>query len=71
MEALPELVIYCDAAAGKFTLRVSGGTISHAFATTEEAIRHAETLVEEETKLTIFDVAGKPLIITTVLPQEN
>jgi hypothetical protein len=35
------------------------------------SIRHAETLIDEETKLTIFNVGGKPLIITTVLPQEK
>jgi hypothetical protein len=67
-QPLGNLVLYCDSERQKYTLRFEDAPDSDSFSSTEEAMVFAATLVNRETKLTVYDASGKPLIITSVLP---
>jgi len=60
--------LYCDSERHEYKLRTKGSDWTRVFASTDEAMQHASTLVMVETKITVYNADGKVLLFTTVPP---
>ena len=62
------LSLHCDTQQKTYTLKSESGAWSQSFATSSAAMQHASTVVEGETKLTVYDEDMKVLLVTIVYP---
>ena len=66
-----KLFISCVDVDSKYTLQFEGMDWSESFPSIEAAIRRAGELVVEETKVIVYDAAGRGVIVTTLFPLER
>jgi hypothetical protein len=63
-----KLLLYCYSNNTKHTVRFERTVESFTFESADAAMRHAETMVTKETPISVFNVAWKTVLRTTVMP---
>jgi len=63
-----KLLLCCDSERQTYTLRFIGEGWANTFTSTADAMAHAATIVSEETEVTVYNIAGDVMLVTTVAP---